>query len=217
MSLSGSGPGRVRRNTASLEGSAPRLYQSGPGLQYLEHGRESELHRVIDHNNVSAATSADHDHELLPSHHDRATHDGTSPTNHNDAAANYRAGARAGHRCQLLSAQQRGNLLRARRILPATPTTEPPVSQGMVSRSLVRTMTVGDGNRAEEGEPRMAIFKWFLPRKVRRVAHPVGYAKRRMTPKPVRSTLYVRHPVGTATSAATRRALQPSRRRRRPG
>jgi hypothetical protein len=49
----------------------------------------------------------------------------------------------------------------------------------------------------------MAIFRHFVPRSVRRVAHPVGHAKRRMTPKAVRQVMYVRHPVGTVTSAAT--------------
>lgn len=49
----------------------------------------------------------------------------------------------------------------------------------------------------------MAIGKWFIPRNVRRVAHPVGYAKRRVTPKPVRTVMQLRHPLGTASSAAT--------------
>jgi hypothetical protein len=54
----------------------------------------------------------------------------------------------------------------------------------------------------------VAIFRWFIPRKVRRVMHPVRSTKRRLTPKPVRKALYTRHPVGTATSAVTRRALR---------
>ncbi len=37
--------------------------------------------------------------------------------------------------------------------------------------------------------------------------HPVGYAKRRMTPKPLRAAYYAKHPVGTTTSALTRRVL----------
>jgi hypothetical protein len=64
-------------------------------------------------------------------------------------------------------------------------------------------------------DPCVSVLKWFVPRKVRRVVHPVGYAKRRLTPKPVRAVYYVRHPVGTTTSAATRRALRGARRRRR--
>jgi hypothetical protein len=54
----------------------------------------------------------------------------------------------------------------------------------------------------------VAILKWFIPHKVRRVMHPVGAAKRAVTPKAVRNVMYVRHPVGTATSIATRRALR---------
>jgi len=45
----------------------------------------------------------------------------------------------------------------------------------------------------------MAIGKWFIPRHVRRVAHPVGYAKRRVTPKPVRTVMQLRHSLGTAS------------------
>jgi hypothetical protein len=71
----------------------------------------------------------------------------------------------------------------------------------------------GDGGGDSVGP--MAIFRWFVPRKVRRVMHPVGSTKRRLTPKPVRTAFYVRHPVGTATSAVTRRALRGGRRRRR--
>lgn len=59
----------------------------------------------------------------------------------------------------------------------------------------------------------MAIMKWFVPRKARRVLHPVSYAKRRATPKPVRQAMYLRHPVGTTTSAATRRAIRGGKRR----
>jgi hypothetical protein len=60
----------------------------------------------------------------------------------------------------------------------------------------------------------VAIFRWFVPQKVRRVAHPVRSVKRQLTPKPVRAVYYARHPVGTATSAVTRRALQPQRSKR---
>jgi hypothetical protein len=66
----------------------------------------------------------------------------------------------------------------------------------------------------------MAIGKWFIPRKVRRVAHPVGYAKRRMTPKPVRKVMQVRHPLGTLSSAATLSVVgskRTSKRSRRAG
>ena len=55
----------------------------------------------------------------------------------------------------------------------------------------------------------MAILKWFVPRKIRRVAHPVGYARRRLTPKPVRAVGSARHPVGTATSATIVAGLHP--------
>jgi hypothetical protein len=58
----------------------------------------------------------------------------------------------------------------------------------------------------------MAIIRWFVPRKVRRVAHPVRSTKRRLTPKPIRTAYYVRHPTGMAMSAATRRALRGYRR-----
>ena len=61
----------------------------------------------------------------------------------------------------------------------------------------------------------MAVFRWSLPRSVRGATHPVGYVKRRMTPKPLRAGYYVRHPVGTTTSAVTRRALGYGRRKRR--
>jgi hypothetical protein len=54
----------------------------------------------------------------------------------------------------------------------------------------------------------MVILRWFVPRKVRRVMHPVRSTRRRLTPRPIRKALYVRHPLGTATSAATRRALR---------
>jgi hypothetical protein len=57
----------------------------------------------------------------------------------------------------------------------------------------------------------MAIFRWFVPRKVRRVVHPVRSTRRQLTPKPVRAVHYARHPVGTATSAATTRALRARR------
>ncbi len=62
----------------------------------------------------------------------------------------------------------------------------------------------------------MAVLKWFVPRTVRRVAHPVGYAKRRVTPKQLRAAGYVRHPVGTATSAATLSVLKMRGKRARP-
>lgn len=58
----------------------------------------------------------------------------------------------------------------------------------------------------------MAILRWFVPRKVRRVVHPVRSTKRRLTPKPVRTVYYARHPIGTATSAVTRRAVRGRRR-----
>ena len=58
----------------------------------------------------------------------------------------------------------------------------------------------------------MSVLKWFVPRKVRHVAHPLGYAKRRLTPKPVRVVQQARHPVGTATSAATIRVIRGGRR-----
>ena len=61
----------------------------------------------------------------------------------------------------------------------------------------------------------MAIFRWFLPRSVRRATHPVGYAKRALTPKPLRAGYYARHPVGTTTSAVTRKAVY-GRKRKRP-
>jgi hypothetical protein len=35
----------------------------------------------------------------------------------------------------------------------------------------------------------MAIFRWFIPRPVRRVMHPVRSTRRRLTPKPVRAFL----------------------------
>jgi hypothetical protein len=57
----------------------------------------------------------------------------------------------------------------------------------------------------------LSILKWFIPSKVRRVAHPIGYTKRRLTPKPVRMVHYAFHPVGTATSAGTRRLLRKPR------
>jgi hypothetical protein len=59
----------------------------------------------------------------------------------------------------------------------------------------------------------MAVLKWLVPRKVRRVMHPVRSTKRRLTPEPVRAVLYARHPLGTASSAATRRVIRPQRRR----
>ncbi len=62
---------------------------------------------------------------------------------------------------------------------------------------------------------RKAFRFWFLPRNVRRGTHSVGYAKRAVTPKPLRAGYYVRHPVGTTTSAVTRRALGYGRRKRR--
>lgn len=54
----------------------------------------------------------------------------------------------------------------------------------------------------------MAILRWFVPRPVRRALHPIRSAKRAATPRLVRKAIYVRHPLGMATSAVTRRALR---------
>jgi hypothetical protein len=54
----------------------------------------------------------------------------------------------------------------------------------------------------------MAVFRWFLPRKARRVLHPVKSTKKRLTPRPIRVTQYARHPFGTSTSAVTRRVVR---------
>jgi hypothetical protein len=58
----------------------------------------------------------------------------------------------------------------------------------------------------------MSVLRWFLPRPVRRVMHPVRSARRAVTPRPVRAVYYARHPIGTATSAVTRRAVRGRRR-----
>jgi hypothetical protein len=54
----------------------------------------------------------------------------------------------------------------------------------------------------------MSFRRGLLPRPVRRAMHPVrstvGSIKRRATPKPVRTVLYARHPLGTATTWAGR-------------
>lgn len=54
----------------------------------------------------------------------------------------------------------------------------------------------------------MSFRRGLLPRPVRRALHPVrstaGSIKRRATPKPVRTVMYVRHPIGTATTRAGR-------------
>lgn len=54
----------------------------------------------------------------------------------------------------------------------------------------------------------MSVLRWLVPGKARRVLHPMKSMKRRLTPKPVRTTYYVRHPLGTASSAVTRSALR---------
>lgn len=63
-------------------------------------------------------------------------------------------------------------------------------------------------------------MRGFLPRPVRRAMHPVrstfGSAKRRATPKPLRTIFYARHPWGSATTAtgrAVRRSLWGKKRR----
>jgi hypothetical protein len=68
----------------------------------------------------------------------------------------------------------------------------------------------------------MSLLRGLLPRPVRRAMHPVrsplGSAKRRVTPKPVRHAFLMRHPVGTATTHAgrsVRRSLFGGGRRRR--
>jgi hypothetical protein len=67
----------------------------------------------------------------------------------------------------------------------------------------------------------MSFLRGFLPRPVRRAMHPVrstaGSFKRRATPRPIRKAFYLRHPIGTATTAAgraTRRSLTGKGRRR---
>ena len=55
---------------------------------------------------------------------------------------------------------------------------------------------------------RVSFKRGLLPRSVRRAMHPVrsttGSVKRRLTPKPVRTLNYARHPVGTLTTRAGR-------------
>jgi hypothetical protein len=55
----------------------------------------------------------------------------------------------------------------------------------------------------------MSCRRGLLPRSVRFAMHPVRYsvgrATRQLTPRPVRTLQYARHPIGTATTRAGRK------------